>query len=174
MRFSHGNPLRIKTCRSSRFVSSRRHVAHAAFLCCVRERIRGIRRKRRKILAATSRWCAVDFASGKLLSPKAFPEQNYTDESVYDPARSAENLQGKTARFPMEEGKEKFFLKIANSEYDHNMHVNNTRYADYCLNCFSVEELSARRVTFFRWRTLNSAKREKLCAFFAKTNRIAA
>lgn len=121
-----------------------------------------------KILAATSRWCAVDFATGKLLSPKAFPEQNYTDESVYDPARSAENLQGKTARFPMEEGEEKFFLKIANSEYDHNMHVNNTRYADYCLNCFSVEELSSRRVTFFSLSYVKQCKEGETLRFFRK------
>ena len=93
-----------------------------------------------KILSATSRWCAVEFSTGKLLTPKAFPEQDYRNAEIYDPAKSGAP-QTKTAKLSTGEGEKKFSIKIANSEYDHNMHVNNTHYADYCLNCFSVAEL---------------------------------
>lgn len=40
-------------------------------------------------------------------------------------------------------------MTVANSEYDHNMHVNNTRYADYCFNCFSVAELKEKKLKGF-------------------------
>ena len=43
-----------------------------------------------------------------------------------------------------------FKLKIANSEYDLNGHVNNIKYADYIFNCFSVEELRSRVLKSFQ------------------------
>ena len=101
-----------------------------------------------KALAATSRWCAVDFASGRILTAKAFPEQDYANPAVYD-MQKAGVPAGKTAKFSPEEGVLRYSLTVANSEYDHNMHVNNTRYADYCLNCFSVAELAKKRLQSF-------------------------
>ena len=43
-----------------------------------------------------------------------------------------------------------FSLRIANSEYDLNYHVNNIKYADYIFNCFSVKELEARKLKNFQ------------------------
>lgn len=102
----------------------------------------------RKVLSATSRWCAVDFSSEKILTQKAFPEQDYLDTSIYDPTTSG-IVYKKTPKISFSEGEERFCIRIANSEYDHNMHVNNTRYADYCLNCFSVDELKTKSVCSF-------------------------
>lgn len=102
----------------------------------------------KKVLSATSRWCAVDFSSGKILTQKAFPEQNYLDTNIYDPTPSGVVYQ-KTPKIAFSDGEERFSVRIANSEYDHNMHVNNTRYADYCLNCFSVDELKTKSVSSF-------------------------
>ena len=48
------------------------------------------------------------------------------------------------------------------------MHVNNTRYADYCLNCFSVEELSSRRLTFFSLAYVKQCKEGETLRFFRK------
>lgn len=96
--------------------------------------------------AGSSRWCLIDFRSGKLLSSKVLEEQDY---STYNPEKALENVKWKIASFPLSEGELRFSIKIANSEYDHNMHVNNTRYADYCLNCFSVEDLKVRKLCGF-------------------------
>ncbi|MDD6994993.1 MAG: thioesterase [Candidatus Borkfalkiaceae bacterium] len=101
-----------------------------------------------KALAATSRWCAVNFSSGKILTAKAFPEQDYTNDTIYDPQKSGVPFV-KTLKFLPEEGVLRYSLTVANSEYDHNMHVNNTRYADYCLNCFTASELARRRPESF-------------------------
>ena len=48
----------------------------------------------------------------------------------------------KIPKFDASDGELRFSITIANSEYDHYWHVNNTRYADYCLNVFSVQELA--------------------------------
>ena len=120
-----------------------------------------------KILCATSRWCAVDFATGKLLTPKAFPEQDYKNAEIYSGELSGAP-QGKTAKISPEEGEKKFELKIANSEYDHNMHVNNTRYADYCLNCFSVAELAEKSVRAFSIAYVKQCKEGEILLFYRK------
>lgn len=99
------------------------------------------------LLAATSRWCLIDMKSGKIASSKVIDNQDY---STYNTDRALVETQWKIPQFPLEEGKLGFSLKIAHSEYDHNMHVNNTRYADYCLNCFSMDELNEQRLKKFQ------------------------
>ena len=98
------------------------------------------------LLNATSRWCLIDLSTGKLLSSKVIEGQDYT---TYNTNRALDFNQWKLPKFSIEEGEFKYALKILNSEYDHNLHVNNTRYADYCLNCFSLEELSTMRLKRF-------------------------
>lgn len=95
---------------------------------------------------ATSRWCLVDMKTGKLLQSKAIDNQDY---STYNTTKLFEDVRWKLPVFDIGEGELKFTITIANSEYDHNMHVNNTRYADYCFNCFSVAELKDLRLKEF-------------------------
>ena len=120
-----------------------------------------------KAFSATSRWCAVDFASGRILTSKAFPEQDYTNSAIYDPQKSGAP-NGKTAKLTPEEGELRFVLTVANSEYDHNMHVNNTRYADYCLNCFSVAELSKMRLKGFALSYVKQCREGDELRFYRK------
>ena len=97
-----------------------------------------------KVLAnASSRWCLMDFSAGKLLTAKALAE---TDADRYETARTLENVRWKIPAFPVEDGELRFVVTVANTDYDHNLHVNNTRYVDYFFNCFSLKELSLRRV----------------------------
>ena len=95
---------------------------------------------------AASRWCLIDLKSGRLLSSKVVDNQDY---STYNTARALEVENWKIAKFDLSEGELRFKMTVANSEYDHYMHVNNTRYADYCFNCFSVEELSKAKLKEF-------------------------
>ena len=90
------------------------------------------------LLKCTSRWCLIDVREGKIVSSKAIDNQDY---STYNTDRALEWTDWKIPQFSIDEGELGFSLKIANSEYDHNLHVNNTKYADYCLNCFSIAEL---------------------------------
>ena len=98
------------------------------------------------LLNGTSRWCLVDLSTGKILSSKVIEGQDYT---TYNTNRALDFNHWKLPKFSIGEGEFKYALRILNSEYDHNLHVNNTRYADYCLNCFSLEELSIMRLKRF-------------------------
>ncbi len=117
------------------------------------------------LLNASSRWCLVDGGTGKLLQSKVLTEQDY---STYNQSKALENVRWKIPTFAKEEGEEKFRLTIANSEYDHNDHVNNTRYADYCMNCFSVAELREKRVKSFAISYHKQCKEGERLAFYRK------
>ncbi len=117
------------------------------------------------LLNASSRWCLVDMKTGKLLPSKAIDNQDY---STYNTSRVFENVQWKIPVFKKEEGELKFTITIANSEYDHNMHVNNTRYADYCFNCFSIEELAKRKLKKFSISYVKQCREGDVLQFYRK------
>ena len=112
---------------------------------------------------ATSRWCLIDVAAGKLAQSKVIDNQDY---STYNTTKVMENVKWKIPAFKTEEGTLCFSLKIANSEYDHNMHVNNTRYADYCLNCFTVAELADKRLKRFSISYVKQCKEGEELRFY--------
>ena len=115
------------------------------------------------LINGTSRWCLIDMKNGKLLNSKVIDNQDYT---AYNTKKLFEKVQWKVPAFRMEEGELKFTLTIANSEYDHNMHVNNTRYADYCLNCFSVEELADKALKRFGISYVKQCKEGETLRFY--------
>ena len=97
------------------------------------------------LLRAFSRWCILDAKNGRIVPCAKIdqPEIDFIGEHAADCADwRVVTVCEKT--IPA------FSLKIANSEYDLNNHVNNIKYADYIFNCFSVEELRARRLKAFQ------------------------
>ncbi len=114
---------------------------------------------------ATSRWCLIDRSTGKLLPSKTIDNQDY---STYNTAKTMDGVKWKLPTFAKAEGEEKFRLTVANSEYDHNMHVNNTRYADYCFNCFSIEELSQRSLKRFLISYVRQCKEGETLSFYRR------
>ena len=120
-----------------------------------------------KFCAATSRWCLIDLASGKILQSKTIGEQDY---STYNTSRALEWNSWKIPQFAMEDGELRYSMTVANSEYDHNMHVNNTRYADYCLNCFSVDELKNSFLKRFQISYCKQCREGDCLRFYRKKN----
>lgn len=116
------------------------------------------------IANATSRWCMTDMNCGKILPSKLLLGQDY---STYNTAKALAS-EGKIPRFKEEEGELKYSMTVANSEYDHNMHVNNTRYADYCFNCFSTDELFRRRLKGFSIAYAKQCREGERLRFFRK------
>lgn len=116
-------------------------------------------------LNATSRWCLLDIQTAKILKSEAIDNQDY---STYNTDKLFGDLRWKIPTFNPEEGELKFALTIANSEYDHNMHVNNTRYADYCLNCFSIDELSRMKLKKFMITYVKQVKESETLRFYRK------
>lgn len=117
------------------------------------------------LINASSRWCLIDMASGKLVQSKVIENQDY---STYNTAKTIENVKWKIPTFKQEEAELKFQLTIANSEYDHNMHVNNTRYADYCFNCFSVAELAEKKLRSFSISYVKQCREGETLRFYRK------
>ncbi len=114
---------------------------------------------------ASSRWCLIDMANGKILPSKVLDNQDY---ATYNTAKVLNDVQWKIPTFIKEDGALKYSFTVANSEYDHNMHVNNTRYADYSLNCFSVEELSKKRLKKFSISYIKQCKEGERLSFYRK------
>ena len=114
---------------------------------------------------ASSRWCLVDMKEGKLLPSKAIDNQDY---STYNTTKLFENVVWKIPSFTPSEGEIRYEMTVANSEYDHNMHVNNTRYADYCLNCFTIAELSEKKLKKFSITYAKQCKEGDVLRFYRK------
>ncbi len=96
-------------------------------------------------MRAYSRWCILQAGSGRICpcSRLEQPEIDFIGEkSVAFDAWGIPSV-------PRENGPA-FSLRIANSEYDLNYHVNNIKYADYVFNCFTVKELESRRLKSFQ------------------------
>ncbi len=113
---------------------------------------------------ASSRWCLLDIQTGKILPSKVIDNQDY---ATYNTDKVVENPVWKIPTFEVD-GEPAFSLIVANGEYDHNMHVNNTRYAEYCLNCFSVAELSPRFVSRFAIAYKKQCKEGETLRFYRK------
>lgn len=120
------------------------------------------------VVKASSRWCLIDFSTGKILPSKTIDNQDY---STYNTDKAVENPMWKIPVFPIENERVSFMMTVHNSEYDHNMHVNNTRYADYCLNCFSVEELQNKYVSQFSIAYKKQCKEGDVLRFYRKETR---
>ena len=114
---------------------------------------------------ATSRWCLMDLTVGKVAQSKRIENQDY---STYNTTKLFDSINWKLPVFQQDEGELRFTITIANSEYDHNMHVNNTRYAEYCLNCFSVAELSNMKLKSFSISYLKQCKEGDTLRFYRK------
>ena len=116
------------------------------------------------VINASSRWCLIDMTTGKILQSKCIDNQDY---STYNTDKALEKPFWKIPTFAVE-GEYAFSITIANSEYDHNMHVNNTRYADYCLNCFTLTELSNSFVKTFSIAYKKQCKEGDVLRFYRK------
>ena len=118
-----------------------------------------------ELMCATSRWCLIDMNEGKLAKSKLIDNQDY---SAYNTRELFDEVNWKIPTFKREEGELRFSITIANSEYDHNMHVNNTRYADYCMNCFSIAELTSRKLKRFSISYVKQCKEGDVLQFYRK------
>ncbi|MBR7100268.1 MAG: hypothetical protein IKC91_03835 [Clostridia bacterium] len=100
-----------------------------------------------KLAAATSRWCIIDFKQNKFLPISALEGQDF---SRYTSEKSIDFNAWKLPRFSSEGLTPSYTVKIGIADCDHYKHVNNIRYADFCMNCFSLQELESRRIKSFQ------------------------
>ena len=93
--------------------------------------------KGEKVGAATTRWCMIDTRTFRMMPTSVF----FTDSdfSGYNTERS---IDFNTWKIPaLADGELAYSKKVSYSDYDHYFHVNNTKYADFMTDTFSVDEL---------------------------------
>lgn len=96
------------------------------------------------VARASSRWCLYHLREGKILPASALSGQDY---SKYRTDKSVESVSWKISS--VERTSPCFRVLVGIDDYDHYLHVNNTKYADYIFSCFTLEEWSARRLKCF-------------------------
>lgn len=88
--------------------------------------------------AVSSRWCLVDLNDFSLLRPDVMGE---THENC--PYRAEKSVEVPSWKIPKaEHPREVYRMRVESSHCDHYLHANNTRYADFFFDCFSMDELS--------------------------------
>ena len=99
-----------------------------------------------KVGVCSARWCMIDTDKFMPVPVSAFFSANFFDD--YNTERSIEFNDWK---IPAILSGETVYSKVVTfSDYDHYFHVNNTKYADFMFDVFSVEEL--------RGKSLNSVQ----------------
>lgn len=113
-----------------------------------------------KVANLASRWCLVDLKSFSLLSPEAMGEAH--EKCPYRPDHSVIVPSWKIKRI---EGREAFSMTVGSSRCDHYFHANNCYYADFFLDCFTMEELKV-PVKSFQIAYVKQAKEGTSLRFF--------
>lgn len=90
-----------------------------------------------KVGVVSARWCMVNIETFAIVPASAFFGEN--DKTEYNIERSINFSAWKIPE--ISDGKYSFSKKITYSDYDHYFHANNTKYADFLMDAFSVEEL---------------------------------
>ena len=111
-------------------------------------------------MRACSRWCILR-KNGRILPCSAIeqPQLDFIEE------RSVAFDDWRIPEVP-HEGEPAFTLRIANSEYDLNRHVNNIKYADYIFNCFSVHELEEYTLRSFQIHYVRQSYEGDVLSFY--------
>lgn len=90
-----------------------------------------------KVGVVSARWCMINKETFALVPASAFFTEG--DQNEYNSERSVNFSAWKIPE--ISDGKYSYSKKILYSDYDHNFHANNTKYADFLMDAFSVEEL---------------------------------
>ncbi len=92
-----------------------------------------------KVGVATSRWCLIDVNTFLTLPTDAVFANDYRE---YNDFRSVETVTWKIPA--ISDGELVYSRGVVYSDYDHYNHVNNTKYADFLLDAFSVDEFAGK------------------------------
>lgn len=94
----------------------------------------------KKIGVATARWCMIDTLSFGMLPTSVYFTES--DLAEYNTERSTNFSQWKIPE--IDNGQKKYSKTVTYSDYDHYFHANNTKYADFLMDVFSIEELKGK------------------------------
>lgn len=96
-----------------------------------------------KVGVCTTRWCMIDVKSFKPL-----PVSTYFSEGAFDSYNKERSLIFTSWKIPaVIDGNVVGNKRVRLSDYDHYFHVNNTKYADYLYDTFSLEKIEGKFIS---------------------------
>ncbi|MCM1545617.1 MAG: thioesterase [Clostridiales bacterium] len=113
-----------------------------------------------KVGVATSRWCVVDLAAFRMLPSSAALDENLQ----YNDMRSVDVANIKVP--DCEAGKLCYSKVVSYSDYDHYNHVNNTKYADFLLDAFTVDEMRGKNYSNVKITYVKQSKEGEVLDFY--------
>ena len=121
--------------------------------------------KKGTVANIASRWCLVDFKDFTLLTPERLGEVN-----ANCPYRNEKTVEVPSWKIPKlcDSGREVFRMTVGSSRLDHYLHANNTYYADFFMDCFTADELSARKLKSFQIAYVKQAKEGSELVFYRR------
>lgn len=93
-----------------------------------------------KVGVATTRWCMIDTANFSML-----PVSAYFGDGAFDNYNTQRSVIFNRWKIAAVENTEPSYEKLVTySDYDHYFHVNNTKYADFFMDTFSIDEMKGK------------------------------
>ncbi len=117
------------------------------------------------VATLASRWCLVDLSDFSLLTADKLGETHA--KCPYRADKAVNVVNWKIPKL-VEKSEPVFRMVVRNSHYDHYFHANNARYADFFLDCFTVEELKKMQIRSFQITYLKQTKEGDELIFYRK------
>lgn len=118
-----------------------------------------------KVGVATTRWCMIDTRTFSMMPASAFFGDSSTDN--FNTERSVAFNSWKIPQ--VLDGELAYSRKVAYSDYDHYFHANNTKYADYLLDTFKIEELEGKYIKKLQITYAKQCKIGEIIDLYKKT-----
>ena len=115
-----------------------------------------------KVGVCSARWCMVDTARYMPAPTSAFFPKDFFDN--YNTERSIDFNDWKIPA--LTSGECAYSKTVRISDYDHYFHVNNTKYADFMFDVFSVEELRGKSINSVQITYVKQCKEGETLTFF--------
>lgn len=113
-----------------------------------------------KVGVATSRWCVVDLTDFNMLPSSAV----LSDALQYNDCRSVDVANLKVPETNC--GSLSYSKSVSYSDYDHYNHVNNTKYADFLMDAFTVEEMRGKSFSRVKITYVKQSKEGETLDFY--------
>lgn len=117
-----------------------------------------------KVGAASSRWCIVDMQTFNLMRVA-----DYFESGFFDGYNTERSIEFNVWKIPLiEEGECVYERTVRLCDYDHYFHVNNTRYADFLCDTFTVDDFSGKYIKNFQVTYVKQCKEGDVLSFTKK------
>ena len=115
-----------------------------------------------KVGVCTTRWCMI--STDKFVP---VPASSFFTKDFFDSYNTERSIDFKDWKIPAVVSKDVVYSKLVTfSDYDHYFHVNNTKYADFMFDAFSVDELKGKNLKSAQITYVKQCKEGERIDFF--------